>query len=186
MGWTDEQTKLCVKLWGDGLSAEQIAHKLLGAGGLPIYTRNAVLSKIHRTLGEKVKRRNVKRGSPVKRVPPKPKTAAVKPAVAACVTKPHPPAPPKAAAAGPADKPLVVIAGHAGPRKTVSFFELKDRHCRWPFDAANGGFEYCGAPASPGRPYCSEHTAIAYVPLRPRQAIKQSHPYAALDMALVA
>ncbi len=42
MSWTDERVELLKKLWGDGLSASQIAAQL---GGV---TRNAVIGKVHR------------------------------------------------------------------------------------------------------------------------------------------
>lgn len=42
MIWTDEQTSLCRKLWGEGHSAAQIARAI---GGV---TRNAVIGKVHR------------------------------------------------------------------------------------------------------------------------------------------
>ena len=40
--WTDDRVELLKKLWGDGLSASQIAGEL---GGI---TRNAVIGKVHR------------------------------------------------------------------------------------------------------------------------------------------
>ena len=40
--WTDDRVELLKKLWGDGLSASQIAAEL---GGI---TRNAVIGKVHR------------------------------------------------------------------------------------------------------------------------------------------
>lgn len=42
-GWTDERVELLGKLWGEGLSASQIAG-VLGGG----VTRNAVIGKVHR------------------------------------------------------------------------------------------------------------------------------------------
>ena len=42
MSWTNERVELLKKLWGDGLSASQIAGEL---GGV---TRNAVIGKVHR------------------------------------------------------------------------------------------------------------------------------------------
>src|SRR5438045_4959711 len=42
MSWTDERVELLKILWGDGLSASQIAGEL---GGI---TRNAVIGKVHR------------------------------------------------------------------------------------------------------------------------------------------
>ena len=42
MSWTDDRVELLKKLWGEGLSASQIAGRL---GGV---TRNAVIGKVHR------------------------------------------------------------------------------------------------------------------------------------------
>src|ERR1700731_5439529 len=42
MTWTDERVESLKKLWGEGLSASQIAAEL---GGI---TRNAVIGKVHR------------------------------------------------------------------------------------------------------------------------------------------
>lgn len=42
--------------------------------------------------------------------------------------------------------------------------ELTGPTCRWPFgDPKEPGFHFCGKPALPGKPYCGEHAAIAYV-----------------------
>ena len=41
-------------------------------------------------------------------------------------------------------------------------------HCMWPYDDPDqAGFHYCGMHAIPGKPYCLEHAAIAYI--RPRE-----------------
>ena len=42
MSWTDDRVEMLKKLWGEGLSASQIAGRL---GGV---TRNAVIGKVHR------------------------------------------------------------------------------------------------------------------------------------------
>ena len=42
MAWTDERVETLKKLWGEGLSASQIA------GRLGSVTRNAVIGKVHR------------------------------------------------------------------------------------------------------------------------------------------
>lgn len=42
LAWTDERTDVCVKMWGDGHSASEIAMKL---GGV---SRNAVIGKVYR------------------------------------------------------------------------------------------------------------------------------------------
>jgi GcrA cell cycle regulator len=41
--------------------------------------------------------------------------------------------------------------------------------CRWPIgDPGEPGFHFCDAQAVPGKPYCAEHYARAYIPNRPR------------------
>lgn len=45
-----------------------------------------------------------------------------------------------------------------------SVIDLSAHTCRWPVgDPKEPGFHFCGKPAIPGKPYCPEHAAIAYV-----------------------
>lgn len=47
---------------------------------------------------------------------------------------------------------------------TPAIMELQGPTCRWPIgDPREPDFHFCGAPALPGKPYCREHAAIAYV-----------------------
>ncbi|AQS88428.1 hypothetical protein AA101099_1584 [Neoasaia chiangmaiensis NBRC 101099] len=42
--------------------------------------------------------------------------------------------------------------------------------CCWPLgDPGTPGFRFCGAKPVPGKPYCAEHAALAYVKLRDRR-----------------
>lgn len=42
--------------------------------------------------------------------------------------------------------------------------------CCWPIgDPGTPGFHFCGATPLPGKPYCAEHAAIAYVKIRDRR-----------------
>jgi GcrA cell cycle regulator len=48
----------------------------------------------------------------------------------------------------------------AGPRA---------RTCCWPLgEPGTVSFRFCGAEAIPGKPYCAEHAAVAYVKMRDR------------------
>lgn len=48
--------------------------------------------------------------------------------------------------------------------KIRSVIDLSAHTCRWPIgDPREPGFHFCGKPAIPGKPYCHEHAAIAYV-----------------------
>jgi len=47
----------------------------------------------------------------------------------------------------------------------IRMMDLKNQMCRWPLNnAVNGDFYFCGGQAKPGKSYCAEHHAIAYVP----------------------
>ena len=47
--------------------------------------------------------------------------------------------------------------------KTKSLLELEAGECRWPVgDPRQDGFHFCGEPAEPGRPYCTQHCHVAY------------------------
>ncbi|MGB1026659.1 MAG: GcrA family cell cycle regulator, partial [Rhodospirillaceae bacterium] len=48
--------------------------------------------------------------------------------------------------------------------KIKSVVDLGANSCRWPIgDPKEPGFHFCGKMAIPGKPYCGEHCAIAYV-----------------------
>ena len=55
----------------------------------------------------------------------------------------------------------------AVPKKETRVFTLTDlssRTCRWPIgDPKHDNFHFCGALVVPGKPYCAEHCAAAYV-----------------------
>lgn len=56
-------------------------------------------------------------------------------------------------------------APKAPPRPNV--FEFSGPSCLWPYGHPNDtNFHFCGARPVPGKPYCAEHAAVAYV--RPR------------------
>ncbi len=41
---------------------------------------------------------------------------------------------------------------------------LGPQMCRWPYgDPGDDDFQFCGKTAVPGKPYCEEHCAVAYV-----------------------
>ncbi len=48
--------------------------------------------------------------------------------------------------------------------KQASLVDLGPSCCRWPIgDPRDAGFHFCGKKAIPGKPYCPEHAAVAYV-----------------------
>lgn len=41
---------------------------------------------------------------------------------------------------------------------------VSNRTCQWPIgDPSQPDFHFCESPAAPGRPYCAEHCAMAYI-----------------------
>jgi GcrA cell cycle regulator len=135
MEWTDERIEALRALWMQGFTASQIAERL---GGV---SRNAVIGKAHR-LGLSA------RPSPIKR-----ETARTLP-MRRAPAAPPPPAP-MPAAAMPPQPPVQRAAPAPVPGSSKS--------CMWPLgDPKQPDFHFCGAPAEPGRPYCSQHCAAAY------------------------
>ncbi|MDX2101093.1 MAG: global cell cycle regulator GcrA-like protein [Alphaproteobacteria bacterium] len=63
------------------------------------------------------------------------------------------------------------------PRKVMApkpqaprLLELKGPVCCWPIGhPGTPEFRFCGAPAAPGKPYCAEHVAVAYIKQRPQR-----------------
>jgi GcrA cell cycle regulator len=165
LGWTDERVELLKRLWGDGLSASQIAGQL---GGI---TRNAVIGKVHR-LGL---------AGRAKTPPP----AAPAQASVAAVAKPkveRQPDPEPVAAApvqAPAPRPFAPFVAPPTPpahipepagAERVTIMDLREFMCRWPLgDPTSAEFRFCGARAITGLPYCTHHAQIAYQPAADRK-----------------
>jgi GcrA cell cycle regulator len=155
MSWTDERIEQLKQLWEKGLTASQIADKL--AGGI---SRNAVIGKAHR-LGLKARPSPVKpgEGAPEAAVEARPApVAAAAPAAAPVAEAPRPkPAAPRA--------PATPSSGGK-----TSLLDLSDKICKWPIGhPGEADFHFCGQPAQPSFPYCSEHCAVAYQAQLPRR-----------------
>lgn len=142
MEWTEERTALLKTLWLQGQTASQIAERL---GGV---TRNAVIGKAHR-LGLS------SRPSPIRQRPTHRTAPQHGPAVSAPRPQAAEPAKPPVAAA-----PVPQMA--SAPARTAKAAP-GSRACMWPVgDPKQPGFHFCGAPAEPSRPYCTEHCSVAY------------------------
>ena len=74
---------------------------------------------------------------------------------------------PRLAGAGPPAIPTVApapVAARHLPRASL-------RSCCWPIgEPGTREFRFCGAEADPGRPYCADHSAIAYIRARDRRS----------------
>ena len=142
--WTEERIALLQKLWGQGMSASQIATQLQGV------TRNAVIGKIHR-LGKRPEGASAS---------PRPTRAFSPPARRAVAPEAR-----RAAPQQPQDwtaRPFRRAALLETPGLATST-TLEARMCRWPIgDPDEQGFSFCGRSAEGSRPYCQGHSRLAY------------------------
>jgi GcrA cell cycle regulator len=168
MSWTNERVELLKKLWGDGLSASQIAGEL---GGV---TRNAVIGKVHRLgLSGRAKststsakprrpRTSTVSSSPApKRPTPQPQTFGAT-ALKADIT------PMPIVAAKPALEPIAELVVPISQR--ASILTLTESTCKWPIgDPATDNFYFCGRQSDASVPYCAHHCKVAYQPVADRR-----------------
>lgn len=198
MSWTDERVEVLRKMWGEGLSASQIAKEL---GGV---TRNAVIGKVHR-MGLSNRAASAAAAKPeTKAKPATPAASAAKPkAKTKAETKPKPAAKAEAEAEAPeTEAPVPTIVPHvrrpiipAGQplppqpsaneispealakvseiekkAKRIGLMELTERTCKWPVgDPATEDFWFCGLPVQAGKPYCEAHVGVAFQPMSARR-----------------
>ena len=184
MSWTDERVEKLKELWGEGMSASQIA-KVLGG-----VTRNAVIGKVHRlglsnrgaagpeeTKSAEPAKAKAKAAPPPKAVKaepeeepapaPAPVTVARRtPPVIRDATQPRAPGAPTPEEEA-ARATLAEIEKFA---KRISLLELTERTCKWPIgDPTEENFAFCGLNCVPGKPYCEYHVAVAFQPMSSRR-----------------
>ena len=146
MTWTEERVAELMRLWEAGRSASEIG-RMLGV------SKNSVVGKAHRM-------KLAARPSPIKRgTGTSPRRAAVSPAPKPVVRVEPQPKVERPVPAAPAVQPAVRRAAPAARRASG-----KGPNCLWPIgDPGDEDFHFCGAPAVPGKPYCAEHCARAYI-----------------------
>lgn len=157
MDWTAEAIERLKALWAEGHSTAEIGRRM----GI---SKNAVVGKAHRlnlpARPSPIRRDAEPRPAPAPRAPrPIPAARAAPPPM----LRPQPvvtqAAPVMAAAPPPVVRPFPV----ARPR-------LGARSCCWPIgEPGTSGFRFCGAEPMAGKPYCTEHAALAYVKPRDRR-----------------
>jgi GcrA cell cycle regulator len=158
MTWTEERVESLKKLWGEGLSASQIAAEL---GGI---TRNAVIGKVHR-LGLSGRAKSPSSSAP------RPRKARAhthlmrvsRPSVRGNTALAH--------AYDFEQEPEPELVDNViplGQRRTI--LELTEETCRWPIgDPGSTDFFFCGGQAGTGVPYCTYHSRVAYQPAGDRR-----------------
>lgn len=196
MSWTDERVEVLRKMWGEGLSASQIAKEL---GGV---TRNAVIGKVHR-MGLSNRAASAAAAKPeTKAKPATPAASAAKPkAKTKAETKPKPaakaeaeapeteapvptivphvrrpiipagqPLPPQPSANEISPEALAKVSEIEKKAKRIGLMELTERTCKWPVgDPATEDFWFCGLPVQAGKPYCEAHVGVAFQPMSARR-----------------
>jgi GcrA cell cycle regulator len=140
--WSDPEIDELKRLWGDGLSASQVARAL--ATGR---SRNAVIGKAHR-LGLMGRAKADK--NPCPHVPKAPRIPKVS-------RRP----------VEPSDRQKTIAAqaaiAHPEPARLengelIGTEDLGDKHCRWPHgDVGAPGFHHCGLPKIKDSSYCDFH-----------------------------
>ncbi len=159
MGWNDERVELLKKLWGEGLSASQIAARL---GSV---TRNAVIGKVHRlglagratTSRAKTARPRV-RANVQKRIA-KPRHTTLANSALQRIYQ---------ADAEPYVAPVEEVVIPLAERKSI--LDLVECSCRWPIgDPQEADFHFCGRQKVMGLPYCETHARRAFQPPQVRR-----------------
>lgn len=176
MNWTDERVELLKKLWGEGLSASQIARQL---GGV---TRNAVIGKVHRlklsgraktttspnrakktsTSVEEIQRTRTNATSQLRTRPVVMGNNALKPEMlldGAAELRYHT-----------AQEPNILVMPTS---RKLSLVQLGERTCRWPVgDPMLADFHFCGNEPREASPYCSYHSKLAFQPASERKRLR--------------
>lgn len=159
MEWTDQVILRLRALWAEGLSTAEIGRRL----GV---SKNAVVGKAHRL-------HLSPRPSPIRPSTGIPGANRVVPASA-------PPPEPAAADDHAPPEPLALADTSAVVERPVERVAprpvalvrtgRRSVECCWPLgDPGKANFRFCGAAATPGKPYCQPHAQLAYVKIRDRR-----------------
>lgn len=142
MAWTDEMVESLRQMWGEGLTANEIAKKL----GV---SKNSIVGKVHRLCLKA-------RPSPIKKKDAEENEPVVDSAVSVEVE----------------DNNASVLSEPVKTKKRSSekvvtgmkLMQLDSHTCRWPLgDPRDEDFSFCGKKVRMGQTYCDEHSALAYV-----------------------
>ena len=173
LAWTEDRVALLTRLWGEGLSASQIATQL--SHGV---TRNAVIGKVHRlnlagrAAPQQTKPAQVEPRKPAAREPSPPQRASTPPVKTTSGNTALKPIvriePTLRPAVAPAPEPLRLINT---PEKAgrITILQLSEKTCKWPIgDPGHDDFCFCGHKPRESAPYCEYHARIAYQPVQDR------------------
>jgi GcrA cell cycle regulator len=158
--WTLERSALLRRLWNDeGLSGGEIAERM----GL---SRNAVIGRVHR-MG--LQKRNDRKANAQKANVTKRSKRLTRRELTHKVSSMTLPAAPVAPVDAGEWKEVHV---NFEPRGLISIWDLKEHHCRWPYDN-EPMTTYCGHDRLPGKPYCKKHFETG---MEPKCPLTRLHP----------
>jgi GcrA cell cycle regulator len=166
MDWTKDRIELLKKMWGEGLSASQIAAEL---GGV---SRNSVIGKVHR-LGLAGREKK----GPMASIPRQRKPRSADRMIR--IARPAVRRPNAAIAALPAfDPDPEAIESIVPIGQRCSILEVTEGKCRWPVgDPAAPDFFFCGGKTCEPFVYCGYHARLAYVPPKDRSSRRPLRPH---------
>jgi GcrA cell cycle regulator len=163
MDWTAEAIERLRALWAEGHSTAEIGRRM----GI---SKNAVVGKAHRLSLPA-------RPSPIRRDAPGAapvmarsvsRASATTPRVTLTAENEPVPAPAARPVQAAAPRPTVMAAPPSVVRAFPRFGSA--RSCCWPIgEPGTPDFRFCLAEATSGKPYCTQHAAVAYVKARDRR-----------------
>ena len=165
MEWNEETITRLRALWAEGLSTAEIGHRM----GV---SKNAVVGKAHR-LNLPARPSPIRRDGNAAPRPPTPRRV-VGPTLPplAAASMPLPPDPPRATYQNnpePRAEPAPRAAARPAPAPAPSRY-YRPAVCCWPIgEPGTKTFRFCDAEAAGGKPYCTDHAALAYVKVRDRR-----------------
>jgi GcrA cell cycle regulator len=178
VNWTDERVETLKKLWGEGLSASQIARQL---GGV---TRNAVIGKVHRLkLSARSKTvvspNRAKKAGATEDQAQRGRTATVsaqqvrtRPVVVGNTALKEEMLLDSVASADMRVAPEAQVLVMPTARR-LSLVQLSEKTCRWPLgDPMLADFHFCGHDVRDGSPYCTYHSKLAFQPASERRRLR--------------
>jgi GcrA cell cycle regulator len=163
MEWTEEFIVRLRVLWSEGHSTAEIGRRL----GV---SKNAVVGKAHR-LDLPARPSPIRRdgnGPSRPRPPRRISGPTLPPLTCTCAALPEPPAAVALSQAAAAVRPALVNVV-ARPQPAARPY-ARVVACCWPIgEPGSRGFRFCDADSVPGKPYCPEHAAVAYVRVKDRR-----------------
>ena len=159
MSWTDEDIENLRKYWAEGHSTAEIG-RLIGK------SKNAVVGKAHR-LSLPSRPSPIKKSSVAPKAVEQPKASETVVDPAEVEEAPVKAAPKAGASAAAAKAATASTPSAAAPRRPAlqPRTKAKGPRCQWPYGHPDDAeFKFCLREVLAGKPYCPEHSSIAYIP----------------------